>query len=71
MELSTDPILIGSILLYFLPVIIAAVRNHHNGWSILVVNLFLGWTIVGWVVALAWAVSALSPTKPTAGDQGL
>lgn len=30
--------------------------------AIFVVNLFLGWTLIGWVVALAWAV-----TKPTQG----
>jgi RsiW-degrading membrane proteinase PrsW (M82 family) len=68
MDLSGSPSLIILIALCFLPVIIAAVQNHHNGLSILVVNLFLGWTIVGWVVALAWAVSTISPAKPTEGD---
>jgi hypothetical protein len=42
--------------LHFLPTIIAAVRHAHNfGW-ILLVNLLLSWTVVGWVLALVWAI---------------
>ncbi len=41
---------------YFLPTLIAWVRTHWGTNSIAVVNLFLGWTFVGWVVCLAWAV---------------
>lgn len=42
--------------LHFLPTIIAAVRHARNlGW-IFVVNLLLGWTVVGWVVALVWSL---------------
>jgi Superinfection immunity protein len=43
--------------LYFLPSIVAAVRKKTNTMLIVVVNLFLGWTFIGWVVALAWAVA--------------
>lgn len=39
--------------LYFLPTIIASQRGVTNFGSIAVINLFLGWTLVGWVVALA------------------
>lgn len=42
--------------LYFLPTIVAADRKVPNFGSVLVINLFLGWTLVGWVVALAMAV---------------
>jgi RsiW-degrading membrane proteinase PrsW (M82 family) len=48
--------LIFSVGLYFLPAIIAAVRHAHNSTGILLLNLFLGWTIVGWVVALMMAI---------------
>ena len=41
--------------LYFLPAIIAALREHNNAGAILVLNLFLGWTVLGWVLALVWA----------------
>jgi hypothetical protein len=43
---------------YFAPAIIAAARHHHNLGSIIVINLLLGWTFIGWVVALAMSVSA-------------
>ena len=40
---------------YFIPTIVAINRNMHNKGSIIVVNVFLGWTLIGWVVALAMA----------------
>jgi hypothetical protein len=43
------------ITLYFLPTLIAS--KHRNVMSIALLNLFLGWTFVGWVVAIIWAVS--------------
>jgi len=48
--------LIFSVGLYFLPAIIAAVRHTHNSTGILLLNVFLGWTIVGWVVAFLMAI---------------
>lgn len=44
------------IALYFAPTIVAVGRKVVNTGSVIVVNLFLGWTLVGWVVALAMAV---------------
>jgi cytochrome c biogenesis protein CcdA len=41
--------------LYFLPTIIAVNRKVPNVGSIVVLNVFLGWTFIGWVVALAMA----------------
>ena len=41
--------------IYFLPAIMAFHRNHHNKLAILVLNLFLGWTFLGWVGALIWS----------------
>jgi len=41
--------------IYFLPAYIG--RNKRNFNGILVLNLFLGWTVVGWVIALVWAVT--------------
>ena len=40
---------------YFVPTIVAVIRKVPNIGSIVVINLFLGWTLVGWVVALAMA----------------
>jgi hypothetical protein len=41
--------------LFFVPAIVASARGHHNSGSVFVLNFFLGWTLVGWVVALAIA----------------
>jgi hypothetical protein len=40
---------------YFVPTIVAAARKVPNQGSVFVINLFLGWTVIGWVVALAMA----------------
>ena len=41
--------------LYLLPYLIANHRKHRNGKSILMLNIFLGWTFIGWVISLVWA----------------
>lgn len=43
--------------IYFLPWIVANHRRHHNQAALFGLNLFLGWTLIGWVVALVWALS--------------
>jgi putative effector of murein hydrolase LrgA (UPF0299 family) len=50
--------LIVILAIYFVPTIVASARHHRQMNSIVVLNTFLGWTFVGWVVALIWAVSA-------------
>jgi hypothetical protein len=47
--------------MYFLPTIIAFNRNRNNKGAIFVLNLFLGWTVIGWVVSMVWAVSSSQP----------
>lgn len=44
-------------IVYFLPSFVAWRRGHHNGNTIGIINIFLGWTFIGWVVALAMAFS--------------
>jgi hypothetical protein len=43
--------------IYFTPSIIAKWIEHRQTLAIFILNLFLGWTYVGWVVALVWAVT--------------
>ncbi len=42
--------------LYFLPSILG--RDKRDRAGIFLLNLFLGWTLVGWVIALVWACAA-------------
>lgn len=50
------PIFGCGFVLYFLPAIIAFVRNKRDASAILVLNFLLGWTAIGWVIALVWAL---------------
>lgn len=43
--------------LYFTPTLIAFLRKKSNLTSIFVLNLLLGWSFIGWVVSLVWALS--------------
>ena len=43
------------IIIYFLPSIFASARGHHNSTALMLANLFLGWTFIGWVACLIWA----------------
>jgi hypothetical protein len=50
-------ILIGfGLAFYFLPAMIAATRRVEHSGGIFAVNLFFGWTVLGWIAALIWAV---------------
>lgn len=46
-------ILIG-VMIYFVPTFLAS--GKRNGGAIFALNLFLGWTLIGWVGALIWAL---------------
>lgn len=43
------------LVVYVAPTIVAALRNHRSAGGILVLNMMLGWTIIGWILALIWA----------------
>jgi high-affinity K+ transport system ATPase subunit B len=51
-----------TLLLYFLPTIIANNRKSTSIWPIFIVNLFLWWTVIFWLVALIWASSSQTKT---------
>jgi hypothetical protein len=52
-EISIIVGLFLGVLLYFLPSIVG--RHKTNATAIFMLNLFLGWTFLGWVLALVWA----------------
>ena len=47
---------------YFMPSIVAFARKHHQTDAIATLNFFLGWTLIGWVIAFVWAMTA-TPTS--------
>lgn len=42
-------------ILYFLPTIIAAYKKHPHTLWIFLINLFFGWSVLGWIIPLLWA----------------
>jgi len=40
---------------YFIPSIVAWRTTHTQPTAIILLNVFLGWTFIGWVVPLLWA----------------
>lgn len=51
-------LVVVAFVLYFMPTLVAVKRNHRNMAPIAVVNALLGWSLIGWAIALAWSVSA-------------
>ncbi len=48
---------ICGVAMYFLPAIVAHYRRHLSSGAIFLVDLLLGWSIIGWIVCFAWACS--------------
>lgn len=42
---------------YFLPALVAQRRARSNTKAIFALNLLLGWTFIGWVIALVWSLT--------------
>lgn len=51
-------VLFVSLGLYLLPTLIAVHRQHRNSLAIAVLNLLAGWTFIGWIAAIVWALLA-------------
>jgi hypothetical protein len=51
--------------LYFVPVFVARSRKCSATAGIAIINIFLGWTFLGWVVALTWAAVGKTRTAAT------
>jgi len=49
-------ILLIIVAVYFIPSMIAYSRNKKDRFAILALNIFLGWTIAGWIGAFIWSL---------------
>lgn len=73
-----DLVFIGVIFLimgaiYIAPTFVAFRRNHPNRWIIMVINIAFGGTIIGWGIAMVWALRAAHRLGDTSsgGESGL
>lgn len=55
---------------YWVPAAVAWIRRVPNAGSVTVINVFLGWTVIGWIVALAMACRS-QPQAPYAAARRL
>ena len=55
MEAQEIFLIILALVPYFLPSFVAMVRKNTQTAAIFILNLTLGWTILGWIGALVWA----------------
>jgi Superinfection immunity protein len=63
-------LLIVAAALYFIPGIVAQVRHVPHLGSVWIINIFLGWTFIGWIVALAMAARSQLPAQQVIIQQG-
>lgn len=56
---------------YFLPTLVASTRLHPNSKPIMLLNVFLGWTLIGWVGALVWSASKIDSQAANSNDTAI
>ena len=61
MDVFLVVVIIVAVFFYFLPILIALARGLASAGPLFFVNLFFGWTLIGWFVCLLWA--AIGATK--------
>lgn len=57
---------VGGVLVYFLPTLIGSSRGAERMGTIFALNLLLGWSVAGWVAALALSLRRVRPAFPPA-----
>ena len=54
------------LLVYIVPGVIALSRRHPWAWPIVALNIFAGWTALGWLAALIWSLGPIRTGDATA-----
>lgn len=50
-------------LIYLLPIAVALIRRSSKISNIILLNIFWGWAVVGWISALIWAFTSEKVTR--------
>jgi hypothetical protein len=51
-----------SVIVYLAPTALALSRNHPDALAIAALNILLGWSFIGWVIAIVWALKHIPST---------
>lgn len=57
------------VMTYMMPTFLAVGRKHKALPAIFALNLFLGWSLLGWVAALVWSLTNPNPSAPVVINQ--
>jgi hypothetical protein len=60
---ATILMLMAIVVIYILPTLIAFGREHPRRQDVAVLNIVLGWTLIGWIGAFLWATLAETPDE--------
>lgn len=63
MDDFTFAIVMIVLLIYAIPSMVAVQTNHPYRHAIVALNLLLGWSFIGWVIALVWAIAQPRPVS--------
>jgi uncharacterized membrane protein len=62
---TTIIMLIFVVVIYMLPTLLAFGREHPRRNDIAVINILLGWTLIGWLAVFLWALLTRVEEQPT------
>lgn len=54
--------LLLALMFYMIPSVVAYARGHRSVLAIIAVNILLGWSFLGWIIAFVWSLSDSAPT---------
>lgn len=63
LKLIEGAALLGALMLYLAPAMIADAREREYAFALTMVNILLGWTVIGWFAALVWARHPVSDRR--------
>ncbi|MEY8709490.1 superinfection immunity protein [Mangrovibacter phragmitis] len=66
-NVTTILLVIWAVLMYLLPSINAKGRGHKDRKAIYALNIILGWTAIGWLVAFIWSLTGVNLNKEKMG----
>jgi hypothetical protein len=55
--------IIIALFIYLIPSMVAGFRKHNNRLAINIANVFVGWTVFGWIACLIWASTDNTESK--------
>jgi hypothetical protein len=61
---TTVILLLLVLILYLLPTVIAFGREHPSRSTLALLNIALGWTLIGWIAVFLWALMAETESEP-------